>query len=362
MKGVNNIRTIEKTLLSSLIKSASVKHIYSDFVYNGLDVCLHSIYCCEKYCDNKNIAKQNVLLIHGMGGNIGSFAHTVDRLVTRFNLYIMDLPGYGQSCVDPVKMKRLNNLEIADFYVNVLKIYIDSVVKPNAGEKVSLFGYSFGALIVADFVDIYPNRVDKMILIAPAGVFTFGGFFGYYIGLLYKLSILQYIVRFFGTYSVYFFANIARLFSFKVYYDLMLLSYKHVCGDILIAKFIEFDKKNMFQMCNNYPLVYKILNSKCKTALIYHENDVIVPVQQGYKLHEMSNKSIPLYVIKKVGHAITFINAKCVTDNMLEAYTNATIPEYRCNNKGLSFLSTCFSSCNLFKNSRMMRHNLEKIQ
>lgn len=351
-----DIQNIEETLLKSLIKQAFVKHIYSDLVYNGLDVNLHSIYCCN------NTKKPIVVLIHGMGGNIGSFAHLVDILVTRFNVYIIDLPGYGQSRVDPVKMKLLNNLEIADFYIHVLKIYIDSVVKPNDGEKVSLFGYSFGALIVADFVDLYPNYVDRMILIAPAGVFTFGGIFGYYIGLLYKLSILQYVVRFFGTYSVHFFANIARFFSYKVYYDLMLLSYDHVCGDILVAKFIEFGKNNIFHMCNNYPIAYKILNSKCKTALIYHEKDTIVPVQQGYKLHEMSNKSIPLYVIENVGHAITFINAKCVTDNIIQAYTNATVPDYTGNNASMSFLSTCFSSCNLFKNNKMIRYNLEKIR
>lgn len=97
-----------------------------------------------------------VVLVHGFGVSGSYFVPAAQRLATEFAVYAPDLPGHGKSETprEPLDIPRL-----ADALVG----WMDAV----GLQRAALVGNSMGCQVVVDAAVRHPERVDRLVLIAP---------------------------------------------------------------------------------------------------------------------------------------------------------------------------------------------------
>ena len=102
-----------------------------------------------------------LILIHGGGMWLYSFRHTIPPLSEHCSVYALDMPGYGfTSIIDQKGPIDLGFMTLA------IREFMDGMdIK-----KATLIGHSWGGGWVLDFVQSYPERVDKIILIDSSGL------------------------------------------------------------------------------------------------------------------------------------------------------------------------------------------------
>ena len=109
------------------------------------------------YIDEGN-GENTLLLIHGLGTYAKGWIKNIDALANDYRVIAVDLPGYGKSDKGYYKYT-------LDFYAQVLTEMMD-----NLGiEKVTPVGHSMGGQIAMRLALEYSDRVDKLVLISPAG-------------------------------------------------------------------------------------------------------------------------------------------------------------------------------------------------
>lgn len=114
----------------------------------------------EMYVEEYNPDKGDVIfLVHGFGGSTYSWRYVIDDLRNRdYRIIAVDLAGFGLSDksygIDfshPAQAERINIL--------LEKLEIDSA---------AFMGHSAGGNVVMHFYDRYPEKVEKIILVAGA--------------------------------------------------------------------------------------------------------------------------------------------------------------------------------------------------
>lgn len=103
-----------------------------------------------------------LLLIHGLGSNAKGWSKNIPVLSKDYRVIAVDLPGYGLSSKDfyPYSLS---------FYAEVLTEFLTEL---NIS-KATFIGHSMGGQISMIAALTYPDRVDKLVLISPAGVEEF---------------------------------------------------------------------------------------------------------------------------------------------------------------------------------------------
>mmetsp|Transcript_113230 Transcript_113230/g.365888 ORF Transcript_113230/g.365888 Transcript_113230/m.365888 type:complete len:380 (-) Transcript_113230:28-1167(-) len=104
-----------------------------------------------------------VVCIHGLNGSIASFSALEPELeAAGFRVLLFDLYGFGLSSAS---RGRLNPRT----YVEELAGLLDALdLQP--GEQCMLLGFSMGGIVAVEFAKRYPERVAKVLLVAPGGL------------------------------------------------------------------------------------------------------------------------------------------------------------------------------------------------
>jgi 2-hydroxy-6-oxonona-2,4-dienedioate hydrolase len=103
-----------------------------------------------------NVASRPFVLVHGLGMSGRYMMPTAELLAHSGRVYLPDLPGFGKSG-RPSKV--LTIPELGDALAAWLEINrIDAPV---------LIGNSLGAQVIVDFVARYPDRLHRVVLVAP---------------------------------------------------------------------------------------------------------------------------------------------------------------------------------------------------
>lgn len=97
-----------------------------------------------------------LILIHGLGMKAESWGLQVDTLSASNRIYIVDLPGHGESA----RFERLN--DGLSQYTRVLVDFIDELV----GEPVIVIGHSMGALIALDFACHFASQCRAFVALS----------------------------------------------------------------------------------------------------------------------------------------------------------------------------------------------------
>lgn len=100
-----------------------------------------------------------VLFIHGILGSQRQWTHLVDKLDDDHRVLIPDLFGHGESA------KPMGDYSLGA-HAATLRDLLDHV----GIEKVSLVGHSLGGGIAMQFYYLFPERVDRLVLVASGGL------------------------------------------------------------------------------------------------------------------------------------------------------------------------------------------------
>src|SRR5262245_27665750 len=103
----------------------------------------------------------HVLLLHGWGGAIESFAPVLDDLHRSYTVSAFDLPGFGKSSMPP------STWGSADYAQLTLKVMDRLQV-----DRPHLIGHSVGGQVSMQLAATSPERVAKLILVCSAGIRT----------------------------------------------------------------------------------------------------------------------------------------------------------------------------------------------
>jgi pimeloyl-ACP methyl ester carboxylesterase len=103
-----------------------------------------------------------VVLVHGLSSYMGFWEHQVQALAQDRRVLALDLPGFGASGKPDAPYT-------PPWYADVLWAWLDALQVPEA----VLVGHSMGGQISITASLSHPERVDRLVLSAPAGIETF---------------------------------------------------------------------------------------------------------------------------------------------------------------------------------------------
>src|SRR5262245_8117445 len=104
-------------------------------------------------------AGEPLVLLHGGMGSWTHWARNIDALAARYTLYLLDMPGYGDS---PTVAKSTP----ADEYVTLVG---PAVAEIAGAQPVRLAGFSFGAVVAALVAERPGAPVARLSLLGAGG-------------------------------------------------------------------------------------------------------------------------------------------------------------------------------------------------
>jgi 2-hydroxy-6-oxonona-2,4-dienedioate hydrolase len=120
---------------------------------NGYNIrFLH--YSKKNISTNKNV----LVLLHGIGASADRWSYVTPTLSRHFQLIIPDIVGFGYSDKPTVEYTM-------DFFVS----FFESFLSKLGVERLSIIGSSFGGFLATEYTINNPDRVNKLVLAAPAG-------------------------------------------------------------------------------------------------------------------------------------------------------------------------------------------------
>ena len=103
--------------------------------------------------------KSSVILLHGLGGFIENREDNVAALAQGRRVYALDLAGFGRSDRPQVK-----------YSIPYLTEFVREFMIVHDVDKAALIGESMGGAIALRFALQYPHQVEKIVLVASAGL------------------------------------------------------------------------------------------------------------------------------------------------------------------------------------------------
>jgi pimeloyl-ACP methyl ester carboxylesterase len=103
-----------------------------------------------------------VVMLHGFGDTADSWRRVVPRLAGSHRVVALDIPPFGRSSPPP----SMNGTTFVEWYANLLDALVDEL----GLEAITLVGHSLGGAIALRFTVEHPEAIDRLGLIAPAGL------------------------------------------------------------------------------------------------------------------------------------------------------------------------------------------------
>ncbi|MEV5748553.1 alpha/beta fold hydrolase [Actinoallomurus sp. NPDC052308] len=100
-----------------------------------------------------------LLLIHGIGDNSGTWEDVIPRLAERHTVIAPDLLGHGESAKPR-----------ADYAIAAYACGMRDLLSVLDVDRVSVVGHSLGGGIAMQFAYQFPERCERLVLIAPGGI------------------------------------------------------------------------------------------------------------------------------------------------------------------------------------------------
>lgn len=201
--------------------------------------------------------KTTLLLLHGWGQTSENLQPLAELLTSVSTPHLVDLPGFGQSSIP-------NDIWSAFDYADEMIRHLD---QQNIG-KISLLGHSFGGKVAMCMAIRYPERVNKLILLAPSGLRPRRTF-----PKKIRIQCITTTGKLIKSYD-----RLAGTNHFT----------KH-----FIPRFGSADYKNNEAMrpilvrSINEDLTHEITKIQCKTLILWGNKDKETPPEMGNRLHHL---------------------------------------------------------------------------
>ncbi len=281
---------------------------FDDFDY-GFSTKKVSVRNIQVALIDEGSSAQTLLLIHGLGSNAKGWIKNIPELAKKYRVLAVDLPGYGKSDKGYFQFS-------LPFYATVLTELLETLKI----DKATFVGHSMGGQIAMVTSLLFPERVERLVLISPAGFEKFTDGEGAW---MTKAVTPEFVhdtpIRNIDINLKSNFYNPPQDAEFMVTERIQMRGAK------------DFDlycyavSKNVAAMIN-YPLWNKLEKIKHKTLIIFAENDGLIPnpYLHGGKTVTIANighSQIPdnkLVMVPECGHFAQFEKADVVNQAIFD--------------------------------------------
>lgn len=111
--------------------------------------------------------KKVLLFVHGLSSNADAWSRNIEDLKEDYTCYAIDLPGYGKSFLKA-------GAYTPTYFAGVIKEFSEKMKIKNF----ALVGHSMGGQTALKFASLYPEKINSLVLVAPAGIEEFTEFEG----------------------------------------------------------------------------------------------------------------------------------------------------------------------------------------
>ncbi|XMB67420.1 alpha/beta hydrolase [Mycoplasmatota bacterium zrk1] len=223
---------------------------------------------------------QDVLLLHGWAQDLNSLKGIGDLLSSKYKVWLLDLPGFGES--------RINYPYDLDDYVLELRHFINT----NKIENPILIGHSHGARIVIKYSAIY--EVEKIVLIDAAGIVRRGPIYYYKV---YSYKLLRTLLNLLGKKKMI--EKLRKKRSSSDYNNASVMLRE-------VLKRVYIDIRGYLKLI------------KAETLIIWGESDTITPIKDAKIMNKFIEHS-GLVIIPNAGH-FSFLDSPVMFMKILESY------------------------------------------
>src|ERR671933_1142271 len=112
-----------------------------------------------RYLDYGSHDRKPLLLLHGIGASAERWVRVIPTLSKYFRVIVPDIIGFGYSDKPTVEYTM-------DFFIKFFEDFLENL---NIN-KLNIIGSSFGGHLATEFAIKHTNRIEKLILAAPAGM------------------------------------------------------------------------------------------------------------------------------------------------------------------------------------------------
>ncbi|MBF8149711.1 alpha/beta hydrolase [Winogradskyella sp. F6397] len=147
------------TTLFSQNTKQPMKELLSDYDFKTVTTTLDSL---DISYIKEGDGDKTLLFVHGLSSNSDAWSKNIEALKKDYTCIALDLPGYGKSSKPKADYT-------PSFFADVLHRFIEKLQLKN----IILIGHSMGGQASIKFATTYPDRIEKLILVAPAGLEQF---------------------------------------------------------------------------------------------------------------------------------------------------------------------------------------------
>lgn len=123
-----------------------------------------------------------VVMIHGFGASLQTWEPWAEALSGDYRVIRFDLPGFGLTGPDPT----------GDYSDERSLAVLDSLMAELGVDRASLVGNSLGGLIAWKYAAQHPEKVEKLVLLAPGGFANPGYSYGQRIEVPQAFKVMRY--------------------------------------------------------------------------------------------------------------------------------------------------------------------------
>ena len=236
-----------------------------------------------------------LVLLHGGGGNSLQWIPSIEALSKNYRVYAVDnIYDYGRSIYTKV-------ITVPDDFVNWLDELFSAL---KLGNNINLMGLSYGGWLTGQYTLHFPDRLNKIVLLAPAGT---------------VLPIrLEWVMR-----AVLCLVPHRYFTKSFMYWLLEDLATKDEAGRIMLdeevdATLVRIRSFKPSRLVNPTVLEDEELKSiKVPTLYLVGEHEKIYSAQEAIqRLHKVAPQ-IKTELIPNAGHDLTFVQAEIVNTKVL---------------------------------------------
>lgn len=259
---------------------------------------------------NLNIAQAGVgkplVLIHGWTNNWMGWTLLANFLAPYYRLYMLDLPGFGDS-------DRLDK-----YSIDIEAEYINCFIKDFAPSPKAIIGASLGTVIAANTLKNYPHLSNNLIML---------GTIFHHLSIKKAANIFKKILEFSQDKNITQEAVAktvkARITAYLV--EMFLNSYKF--NKELVDKYNipgrrKITGKSYIELglsASKFHMEKYLKETRKNVLLIHGEGDKYVSVKDAEKiLVQINNKQLVLNAIEKAGHNIAYEQPKLAAQSIIK--------------------------------------------
>jgi pimeloyl-ACP methyl ester carboxylesterase len=285
---------------------------YSDLDY-GYDVNYSKVRNVNVAYIDEGSGNNTLLLIHGLGTYAKGWIKNIEALSQYNRVIAVDLPGYGKSDKGHYKYTM-------EFYAQVLTELLDNLEI----ERVTPIGHSMGGQIAMTMALDYSDRVDKLVLISPAGFERFDNGEGdWMVNVMTPELVKDTPIRAIDTNLRYNFYETPEDAEFLITERIQLR------GSSEFDNYCYAVSKNVQAMIDGY--VYDRLDQISQpTLVLWGENDELIPnrfLHAGWtkdiaKIGEQEISNNKTILFPKCGHFVQFEKSEETNQAIIEFIKN----------------------------------------